>query len=82
MNIICLSLTGLGACLAAIINIASIQWYNAIAVACFDMMAYATMLTLFSDAVDENAQGWVMGISSAIMAIAWVISGLCSNLFL
>lgn len=77
---ITLLLTGIGELLACLIHIESAQWLIAIFVACFDMIAFALMLTLFSDAVDESQQGWVMGISGSVMAVAWVISGLGSNL--
>ncbi len=45
---------------------------------------YAIMITLFSNQVDETAQGWVMGITGAIMSLAFgftaVISGVVANL--
>jgi len=38
-------------------------------------MAYSTLLTLFSNQVDENSQGWVMGITGAISAFAFALNG-------
>lgn len=38
-------------------------------------LAYSTILTLFSNQVDEDAQGWVMGITGSIMAFAFGITG-------
>ncbi|MCW5588172.1 MAG: MFS transporter [Legionellales bacterium] len=38
-------------------------------------LAYSTLLTLFSNQVDETAQGWVMGITGAIMAFAFGLNG-------
>jgi MFS transporter, DHA1 family, tetracycline resistance protein len=37
--------------------------------------AFSGMFTSFSNAADEHSQGWVMGISVAILAISWAISG-------
>lgn len=37
--------------------------------------SYPCILTLFSDQVDEESQGWVMGITGAIMAFVWAING-------
>lgn len=38
-------------------------------------IAYSAILTLFSNQVDEHAQGWVMGITGAIMAFAFGVNG-------
>lgn len=38
-------------------------------------VAYSTMLTLFSNQVDARSQGWVMGITGAVMAFAFGLSG-------
>ena len=72
--------TGVGAIIAAMTSFQLAEWLLAIYVPCVNAMAFASMLTVFSNAVDESSQGWVMGVSSAVMAAAWVISGLSSNL--
>ncbi len=41
-------------------------------------IAYSMIITLFSNQVDENAQGWVMGITGSIMALTFAITGLSS----
>ncbi len=38
------------------------------------------MFTSFSNAADERSQGWVMGISVAIMPIAWAVAGFSAQL--
>lgn len=43
-------------------------------------IAYAVMLTLFSNQVDENSQGWVMGISGSISALVFAIDGIFVSL--
>lgn len=75
-----LLITGLCELLSAFIHPEIAQWILAILVACFDMIAFSMMLTLFSDAVSESQQGWVMGITGSVMSVAWVISGFGSNL--
>jgi len=55
-------------------------WLLAIVVAIADVIAYSTMMTIFSNQVDEKSQGWVMGIFGATVAIAWAIAGLMTNL--
>jgi len=55
-------------------------WLLAVVIAAFDMVAYTTSLTVFSDAVSEERQGWVLGVSGSVMAIAWVATGLLANL--
>lgn len=73
-------LTGVGQLFAAVNPNADLQWLLAVLIAGFDIMVFTTMLTLFSDAVDSKAQGWVMGIANAVMALSWALTGLGSNL--
>jgi DHA1 family tetracycline resistance protein-like MFS transporter len=55
-------------------------WVLAFPIASSDMLAYTSMITSFSNTADDLSQGWVMGIATAVMAIAWVFSGLGANL--
>ncbi|MGM9453512.1 MFS transporter [Legionella bozemanae] len=75
-----LILTGLGQLAVYVISNPVAQWPLAVAIATFDIMAFACLLTLFSNAVDAQSQGWVMGISGAVMAFAWMVTGFGSNL--
>jgi MFS family permease len=43
-------------------------------------VSYATLLTLYSDLVPADKQGWVMGVSSSIAAISWIIGGLITGM--
>jgi predicted MFS family arabinose efflux permease len=52
-----------------------ILWLLAFPFAAAVEIAFSGMFTSFSNATDEKSQGWVMGISVAIMAIAWAIGG-------
>jgi len=73
-------LTGLGQFIVAFVTVASLQWVLAFVVACVNIMVFTAMLTLFSDAVSQKSQGWVMGIANAVLACAWAVTGLMSNL--
>lgn len=51
-------------------------WFYVLPLGAAIAVAYSTLLTLFSNQVDEDSQGWVMGITGAIMAFAFGINGL------
>lgn len=51
-------------------------WIDVVLVAVAMAVAYATILTLFSNQVDDDSQGWVMGVTGAIMALAFGVNGL------
>ncbi|MDF1760016.1 MAG: MFS transporter [Coxiellaceae bacterium] len=72
--------TAIGILLCSFVPTQVAQWILAIYVSAVNAAGFAAILTVFSDSVTESQQGWVMGISSAVMAVAWVLSGLSSNL--
>lgn len=45
-----------------------IQWLAVIPIVIGRALSYAVSLTIFSDSVDKNSQGWVMGVAGAITA--------------
>lgn len=49
----------------------SISWLAIMPIAMAVSISYAAILTLFSDRVSASEQGWVMGITGAIMALVW-----------
>lgn len=55
-------------------------WMLGMIVGCFDMVAYTTIYTAFSDAVPARRQGWALGVAGSVMAMAWVVTGLLTNL--
>lgn len=55
-------------------------WGYVLIIAVSIAIAYSTILTLFSNLVDEASQGWVMGITGAIMAFAFGVNGLLIGL--
>lgn len=61
-----------------------VQWIIGLPVAITVSVAYGAIITLFSDAVDEERQGWVLGITISTGALAWgsssIIAGLLSGM--
>lgn len=55
-------------------------WFDVLIVAIAMAMAYSTILTIFSNQVDADSQGWVMGITGSIMAFAFGLNGLLVGL--
>ena len=43
-------------------------------------LSYACLLSLFSDMVSDDKQGWVMGISEAVGAVAWTVASVFTSL--
>jgi DHA1 family tetracycline resistance protein-like MFS transporter len=54
-------------------------WAMILPAAIADSFAYTTFITLFSNAVSKEHQGWVMGISTAIWGVAWGSIALASG---
>ncbi len=48
-----------------------IAWITVIPVVVGRALSYTASLTIFSNSVDEDSQGWVMGVAGAIMAASW-----------
>ncbi len=42
-------------------------------------ISYTMLLTLFSNAVGEEQQGWVMGVTGSVAAASWTIAGLIAG---
>ena len=49
-------------------------WLYILPLAASIAIAYSTILTIFSNQVDARSQGWIMGITGAIMAFAFAIN--------
>ncbi len=56
-----------------------VLWLVTIPLAIFNGLTYTALLAMLSDSVDENSQGWVMGISTAVIAAAWAIGSLLAG---
>jgi DHA1 family tetracycline resistance protein-like MFS transporter len=55
-------------------------WFYVVFIGIAIATAYSTILTLFSNQVDEDSQGWVMGITGAIMAFAFGVNGFLTGI--
>lgn len=73
-------ITALLIIIAPLSHYADPQWVFAILIAAIHIVAFTATLTLFSDSVESSRQGWAMGIANAMIALAWTITGLGSNL--
>ncbi|WP_251031791.1 MFS transporter [Paraburkholderia strydomiana] len=58
-----LLVAGISQILSALFPHEIVLWCLAALVGCFDMVAYTTMYTAFSDAVSEDRQGWALGVA-------------------
>ncbi len=57
----------------------SIVWAAAFILGITMSTAYSILIKLFSGIVAEQEQGWIMGVSEAIIAVAWAITPLLSS---
>ena len=70
--------TSLGAFFIFVMAVTHHVWLSELLVApiaCCVSIAYSVIVTIFSDQVDANSQGWIMGITGSIMALVWAING-------
>lgn len=52
------------------------SWFMVAPLAAAVSVAYTSILTLFSNQVDEKSQGWVMGVTGSVMAFVWAVNGI------
>jgi DHA1 family tetracycline resistance protein-like MFS transporter len=74
-----IAITAIGIFLA-IIKTELMIWLSVIPIGVGGALFYVALLTLFSDSVDKNAQGWVMGVFATIAAVAWGAAGIFSGI--
>lgn len=55
-------------------------WILMAPMACCVAVAYSVIISLFSDQVDAQSQGWVMGITGSIMALVWALNAVIVGL--
>lgn len=80
--ITCLILSSLSTFVMLVTTESIYAWITVIPTATFALTAYSASLALFSNQVDQNSQGWVMGITGAIMALSFGIIGLLGGVVL
>lgn len=76
-----------GAVLAAVLALtivivrnATLEWFLISPLAVGIAVSYSSILTIFSNQVDEKSQGWVMGITGSIMAFVFGLTGIVMGL--
>lgn len=55
-------------------------WLTVIPISGFDGIIYTALLTLYSNAVEPEAQGWVMGINAAVSAASWGVGAILAGI--
>jgi predicted MFS family arabinose efflux permease len=70
-----LILCGIISLITASATVPWIIWLMAIPIGMSVSVPYSMMIAVFSNQVDENSQGWVMGITNAIGSAAFAIAG-------
>ena len=62
----------------------AMQWAVAFPIAVTVSIGYGAIITMFSNAVDEKRQGWILGMSISVNALAWgtssIVAGILSGL--
>lgn len=66
--------------ICAIVPFSSGVWIATFFIALGNGLAYSTILSLFSDFVSKDRQGWIMGVTASITALAFFITGFSNSL--
>lgn len=74
--IVSLALIFMGSCIIAFIQQKTAIWLSVIPICLGVGLSYNTVLSLFSDSVNKDQQGRVMGVAVGLFSIAWVISSM------
>ncbi|MDI9818216.1 MULTISPECIES: MFS transporter [unclassified Legionella] len=78
--IVGLSLTAAYVLLTLLINVEWVAWVATLFIGMSLSVAYSVLLTIFSDQVGENEQGWVMGVTGSIMALCFGLTSIFTGL--
>jgi DHA1 family tetracycline resistance protein-like MFS transporter len=73
---------GMGTWLSVVVENQVVFWCATAVAAISAATAFSFIITLFSGLVDKTQQGWVMGISGAVIAVAWAVTALFTGLLL
>jgi len=75
LALLALSLISIGVFLDGFFHKEWLMWLTIIPTIIGVGLSYASMMTLYSNQVPQNQQGWAMGVSSATIAVAWILGG-------
>ena len=81
-NIVCVMLmaTALEVLIILIFDVPIVPWIMTFFIGTTLATAYSVLLTMFSNQVNENEQGWVMGVTGSIMALCFGLTSFSTGL--
>ncbi len=77
---VCIALMGVFQLITSASSLQWLVWLLLIPYASFANGAWSAILTSFSHAVDKQSQGWALGITGAVVALSFLITGFAPNL--
>ena len=78
--IIGLTITAALVLLTLLVNQEWVAWAAALMIGMSLSVAYSVLLTIFSNQVDQNEQGWVMGVTGSVMALCFGLTSIFTGL--
>lgn len=75
-----LCVVGVGNIILTFLSTEWLLWLFSIPFGFFSIIAWSAILTSFSHAVSAESQGWALGITGAVVALAFMITGFSPNL--
>lgn len=78
--LVAMLLTALEIGLTLIVPHIAMAWLMAFCIGVSLSVGYSVLITIFSNCVDENEQGWVMGVTGSIMAICFGLTSMLTGL--
>lgn len=74
-----LLLTGIEILIFTFVQEKSLLWIFPLPISITVCFAYGTIITLFSNSAGEDRQGWIMGTTTSIVAMAWFASSFIAS---
>ena len=66
----------IGFIIASFSHVIVLEWVAMLITVCGAGLSYVFIVTICSSLVGEDDQGWIMGITTSVIAIAWTITAL------
>lgn len=79
ISMISFFLTGFGMFITGLTTNLSLIWAMAF-FAAFALSCYNCLLSMYSNVVPKESQGWVMGIAGATVSLSWILTSFVANL--
>ncbi len=74
--IIGLTITAALVSLTLLVNLEWVAWVAVFMIGMSLSVAYSVLLTIFSNQVGQNEQGWVMGVTGSVMALCFGLTSI------